>query len=161
MVRLLELEELPIRVTARGEWLHGDVPLHPRVQRLFAANVVPHADSTYSVKLGYFEHPLTVADTPYQVRRLDITEERGEVVRVVLSISDGREDELAAATLMQDADNVLYCRIVRHGLWVPCRFSPAQYHELVLASQRDDDLRLYIGGKPFDLAPYSREVLRR
>ncbi len=156
MARLLELEELPIRVTSRGEWLHGDRPLHPRVRELFQKNVVPRADGSYLVKLGPAEQVLEVDDTAYFVTRLTTAlGADGRLAAVRLWISDGACEALDGATLMQSPDNVLYCRLRRHGLSVPCRFTPAQYHELALhAEEAAAGMRLAMGEVDFGFAPY-------
>jgi hypothetical protein len=157
MVRLLELEELPIRVTARGEWLHGTTPLHPRVAELFQRNVVPRADGTYVVKLGRNEQVLEVHDTPYAVRRCDPVVRGDRLESIGIVVSDGRSDEVRGATLMQAADNTFYCRIARGDLWVPCRFTPGQYHALALVAEPELDgstPMLVMGGRRFAIGPF-------
>jgi hypothetical protein len=150
MVELKELDELPIRVTARGEWLHGDRPLHPRVAALFQKSVA-YDGSAYLLRLQRWTSPLVVDDTAYFVRTL-----RG----LELQLSDGVTEPLDASTLMQSADNVLYCRVQRAGWALPCRFTAQQYHELALALANDAGA-FVIDGRAWPLAPYDRRPLLR
>jgi hypothetical protein len=156
MAHLLELEHLPIRLTARGEWLHGTVPLHPRVAELFARHVVPEPDGNYRIELGKARHPLDVEDTAYAVRRLDLRGDANNLENVWLWLSDATDGPLDPSTLMQSADNVLYCRIIRNNLAVPVRFTPQQYHTLGLhVTHRDGHYALAMGGRYWPIAPYS------
>lgn len=157
MAKWFLLEDLPIRVTARGDWLHGDEPLHPRVADLFARHVLPSPDGTYAIALGMARQPLVVTDTPYRVRRLRLgLDAAGALQEVRLHLSDGQEEVLDPSTLMQSADNALYCRITRHGLRVPCKLAPGQYHELALhAEVEGETARLRLGGKSYGFAPFS------
>ena len=74
MADLAILDEKPIRVTADGRWLHGDDPLHPRVEALFKRSVVPTADG-WILEVGDQRAELQVADTPFAVTTLDLEEE--------------------------------------------------------------------------------------
>ncbi len=133
MAQVFITDDLPIRVTARGVWLHGTEPLHPRVQTLFARNIFPTSQGHYRVQLGHAKADLEVDDTPYFARsvalRLDV---HGKLVGVNLLLSDESEEDLHLDTLMQSRDNVFYCRILRHDWWVPCRWTPGQYHSLAM-----------------------------
>ena len=155
MAYLLELPELPIRVNGRGEWLHGDQPLHPRVATLFARHVVPTPEGAYFIQIGAQRQPLEVVDTPYWVRACHV-DAPGEALRAVkLRISDGAEELLDPTTLMQSEDNVLYCRVQRSHLLVPCRFTPAQYHTLALYMETEGEgFVLPVGAQRHALAPF-------
>jgi hypothetical protein len=140
MATWFELPDLPIRVTAQGLWLHGDEPLHPRVETLFASHVVPTPDGAFYIQLGYARQRIEVADTPYIVRSVDATDDpSGQLSHVDLLLSDGARERLDPATLSQNTDNVLYCHLQRHGVRVRCRFTPAQYHALALRMETEDD----------------------
>jgi hypothetical protein len=79
---------------------------------------------------------------------------------VTLTLSDGAQEALDAATLMQAADNVLYCRLTRHGLRVPCRFTSAQYHTLAwFAEVADERGYLRLDGTLWPLNPYDPRPL--
>jgi hypothetical protein len=162
MAQWFLLEDLPIRIDARGAWLHGDEPLHPRVAELFARNVRPTHDGRYQVVLGQARQTIVVEDTPFRVKSMYLQEDRaGGLTAVRLSLSDGTEEALNPATLMQSSDHVLYCRIVRDGLSVPCRFAPGQYHSLALHAELDDDDKAYVqvGGARWPLGPYDGRTL--
>jgi hypothetical protein len=170
MPQYFELPNLPIRITARGDWLHGDEPLHPRVAVLFAKNVVPRLNGTYDVVLGHAKQTLQVQDTAYFVRSIAPQRSaRGDgLACVTLWLSDGTTEKLQPETLMQSPQQVLYCRLVRHGLWVPCRFLPQQYHSLMLhacerqmqapvpgsAAAQQAQFVLPVGNRDYDLKPY-------
>ena len=155
MAKLLILPDLPICVTARGEWLHGDTPLHPRVAKLFARHVVPLADGGYEVRLGPMTHQrLEVADTAFFVLSITQHVEAGRLTGVTLTLSDAATEALDPTTLRQSAANVLYCDVQRHGMRVPCRFTAAQYHALALHAEMDGDVGyLPIGHERYKIAP--------
>jgi hypothetical protein len=140
--------------------LHGTRPLHPRVADLFARNVVPRPDGSYIIKLGKNEHPLEVVDTPYHARHIDVDEKAGSLERLTVHVSDGVSDEVRGEGLMQAEDNALYCRVARHGLWVPCRLSPAQYHAVALFAQLEDGHAvLPLGGRRYRFGPWNPQPL--
>ena len=163
MAQWFEIREHPIRITARGRWLHGDQPLHPRVEALFARHLTVTGDGSYAIALGFRRHPLQVDDAAFFVRSTRITcDRRGRIERVLLQLSDSSEEELDGATLMQAADNVLYCRIERDGMSVPCRFSPAQYHELALFAEPTDDAPcFFVAGETWTIAPYNPKPISK
>jgi hypothetical protein len=138
MAEWFELDELPIRLNARGEWFHGDRELHPRVAQLFARNLVPQADGTYQIVLGFNRQVVVVEDAAFFVRSVSCVPEDGPLERVEMLVSDERTEVLDPATLIQSPSNVLYAQIERGGRQVPCRFSPATYHTLALHFEMDD-----------------------
>jgi hypothetical protein len=170
MPQYFELPDLPIRITARGEWLHGGEPLHPRVAILFSKNVVPRLGGTYDIVLGHAKQSLQVDDTAYFVRSVSpqLRAADGGLASVTVALSDGTTEQLRPETLMQSAQQVLYCRLVRHGLWVPCRFMPQQYHSLMLhacvrgpeaavptsAAALQAQVVLPVAGRDYGLQPY-------
>ncbi len=159
MARTVEIEHLPVRVTERGRWLHGGTPLHPRVSKLFARSIVPHEDGRYSIVLRGDEEVIEVEDTAFFVESMSLSErDDGLLDSVLLRISDGREEPLDPRTLMISAGSVLYARVIRHGLSVPCRFPPSLYHRLALhvEEDRDDGFVLPLGGKRWPIGPYNR-----
>lgn len=159
MATWFELPDLPIRITARGAWLHGDQPLHPRVAKLFARNVVPHADGSYFVQLGYARQQLVVEDTAFFVTSLRTVTNKSTITKVTLQLSDGMLEDLQPATLMQSSDNVFYCRLSRHNLSVPCRFTPGQYHELALHAETEgSSIVLPIGSSKWPIRPYAAKI---
>lgn len=157
MAQLLEIEALPIRVTAQGQWLHGNVPLHPRVADLFARHVVPVADGHYKIQLGYAQQAIEVADTAFSIRQLHLekdTEQRLCALEVL--VSDGQTERLEAPTLLQSTDNILYCLLLRHAMRVPARFTASQYHELAeyIVQQPHGAYALAMRQGTFVLEPY-------
>ena len=139
MVGLAILEDAPIRVTADGRWLHGDQPLHPRVEALFKRSVVPAADGSYRLVVGAQQAELEVADTAFAVTTLELSEAEGELCAVRLTISDGAEELLDPDSLEAAPDHTLTCHIVRHGVRVRCRIPPRHYYPLALRMEMDGD----------------------
>jgi hypothetical protein len=147
-----------IRVNTRNEWLHGEDLINANVSALFARHIEVQTDGTYAVKMGDACQRIEVDDTPFWVTlavpHLDANE---KIASIMLKVSDGQHEMLDPTTLMQSADNVLYCRIKRGPFKVPCRFAPHQYHELALHAQNDGDGYYFnLGGTRYAIAPYDR-----
>ena len=134
------IDDLPIRVTAEGRWLHGDEELHPKVARLFARYVVPKPDGEYHLELGPQKALLVVSDTAYFVRTLDLkVDSSGNLLAVELLLSDGELEELDPTTMMMSGDDVLYCKLRREGLDVPCRFSQEQAYSVISLAELEGE----------------------
>ncbi|MEL6546858.1 MAG: hypothetical protein AAFQ82_19690, partial [Myxococcota bacterium] len=147
MAQMVSFDNAPIRITARGEWVQNDEPLHPRVVKLFSKALVATLDGRYFIQLGFQRYELEVEDTAYFVHSIELERDpAGRLSRVVLGISDGRTEVLRGDSLMQGVDNEFYCRIIRGELGVPCRFPPRHYHTLGLEMEMDD------GGPYLELA---------
>ncbi|MEO1170969.1 MAG: hypothetical protein AAFX94_02805 [Myxococcota bacterium] len=138
MAQMVSFDNGPIRVNARGEWLQGGEPLHPRVVELFSRHLVPSMDGRVFIQLGFQRYELEIEDTAYFVTAMDIEKDGPRLTQVRLTVSDGREELLRPDSLMQSAENVLYCRVLRRELGVACRFSPSLYHTLALEMDEDD-----------------------
>lgn len=161
MADIFLLPEQPIRLNSRNEWLHGDDPIGPRVANLFARHIEVQEDGSYAVRLGAQRQAIDVADAPIVVLRLQC-QPTGEApgARWLLHLSDGHSEALDPSTLMQSADNVLYCRVRRGEFWLPCRFAPQQYHTLALSAEIDEGgFFLPVAGGRYRLAPYDRRPL--
>lgn len=159
MARFVELEHLPIRLTERGRWLHGETPVHPRVAVLFSRHIVPQADGRYYIVLGGNEEAVEVDDAAFFVETMNLLEADGDLERVDIRISDGKEETLDPSSLMISNENVLYARVDRNGFSVPCRFPPSLYHRLALKVEENPDggFFLPVGGRSYPLKPYVRE----
>jgi hypothetical protein len=162
MPDVFTLPTAPIRINTRNEWLHGEDLIHPRVASLFCRHIEVQKDGTYAVHLGEGKQGIDVDDTAYWVRHMAVVSGPHNTVEAIdITVSDGRTERVDAASLMQSADNVLYCRIQRGGYSVPCRFSPQQYHVLALDAARDDaGAYLEVGGHKYHLAAYHRAPVR-
>lgn len=158
MSYLIELPDLPIRITDRGDWLHGNEPLHPRAVKLFEKHIVA-SEEGYGLRIGFSTAPLEVADTAYFVRSMALyrTADGEGLKKIDIVVSDDSQEELEPSTLMQSETNVLYCRVLRSGLWVPCRFPPHHYHALALHAEMDErGAYLPVNGRHWYLQPYDR-----
>lgn len=154
MAIVLEIPDLPIRVTARGAWLHGEEAMHPRVARLFAQCVVP-TDRGYELHVGNSRAPIEVADTAFFVEQVHLPAREGPPEALELTLSDGKRERLDPTTLMQGPDHALYCRITRAGFSVPARFPPGLYHRLAdLLVPRGAGFALHLAGGDHPIGVY-------
>jgi hypothetical protein len=158
MADVFMLPTAPIRVNTRNEWLHGEDLINARVAHLFAKSVQVQDDGSYAVCVGRESQSILVDDTPFWVTTLSLEPgDGGPIERVQLTLSDGQHEDLDPRTLMQSADNTLYCRIVRQGFEVPCRFSPQQYHALAMHAQgQPGRYVMLMDGRRYPIAPYDR-----
>lgn len=156
MAYLVELEEHPIRVNARGRWFHGGEPLHPKVEALFQRHVTVDEAGNYIIQLEHRRAPLEVEDTPFFVRSIRCHRQGGELSRVELILSDGSREDLNPHTLMQsEDDHAFYCQITRGGCLVPCRLGTQHYHELAWDMAYEGERAvLHLGGGSYPIATY-------
>lgn len=146
--------------------MHGDDRIIPRVAELFAKNIVVKPDGQYLVKIENYAAPIEIVDTAFFVRSLDVKLDRAAIAGVAISVSDGSERELDGASLMQNDDNVLYCRVpcraligeaIDGTLSVPCRFPPSLYHALALHAELEDGRGVItIAGTKYGFGAYQR-----
>ena len=162
MAHLLEIETFPIVLNAQGQWSHGGKPLHPRVEKLFRESVRVNADGSYRIELGRNQSNIEVADVAFFVTAVELVlDERGELQRAELTLSDGSSEALNPRTLMQSSDNVFYCVIERDSFLVPCRLQRTPYHELALFTEiLDDGPVLRMSGSAFAISPFERAPKR-
>lgn len=165
MAQWFALQDAPLRLTARGHWLHGDDVLPPKLAHLFSQHVEPTGPDAWQVRLGYERAPVAVDDAGFWVRRQELVVRAGVLVDVTLWLSDGAQERLDPRTLMQAKDWTFYCAVVRNGFCAPCRFQPAHYHELAHhidpAGDKDDARTSYLlrlGTKRYGIGSYAREV---
>ena len=114
----------------------------------------PNLNGDYALHVGQQTAPLLTSDTAYFVRTMDVkTDNAGKLSSLGLTLSDGKEELLNPATMMIGEDSVLYCRIQRHGLMVPCRFMPQHaYTVLSYVTEESDAPRLEMGGQTYEIA---------
>ena len=100
--------ESTIVLDAAGRFWHEGEPVeHRGMREAFAAWVMRHPDDgRYVLCNGYDWSYFRVEDVAFFVRGL-----RSEGGALVLSLSDGTEEELAPATLRVGAAGALYCSI--------------------------------------------------
>ena len=157
---MLLIDDLPIRISPDGRWLHGDEDLHPKVAVLFSKCLIPMENGEYELRVGQQKAPVLVSDVGFFVRSMTVQkDDQGQVISVLLKVSDQLSEQLKPASLMMSEDNCLYCRIERHGMRVPCKFTPSQYYELALLAEMEGEAAwLEVGDQryqinlPFDSA---------
>ena len=157
MPPLLLIDDLPIRVSADGRWLHGDEGLHPKVAVLFSKCLIPKENGEYELQVGQQRAPVLVSDVGFFVRSIVLNQDAtGQLESVKIKICDQVEETLNPESLMMSDDNSLYCRIERHGMNVPCKFLPGQYYELALLAELEEDVAwLDVQGQRYRLnCPY-------
>lgn len=130
MAQQQAVDEGTIRITPDGAWLHDDSPVAEPVAALFCRHVTLAEGGDYVIEWQKQRHVVAVDDAAFFVRQADVVADDSGLQRVELTLSDGSREALRPETLMQSADNVLYCRIERNGYSVPCRFDRSQYHSL-------------------------------
>lgn len=118
--------ESSIVLDAAGRFWHEGEPVEHRGMRdAFAAWVGRHPDDgRYVLCNGYDWSYFRVEDVPFFVRGL-----RAERGALVLSLSDGTEEELAPGTLRAGAGGALYCTI-KQGTF-EAKFTPTAQTALV------------------------------
>ena len=111
--------ESTIVLDAAGRFWHdGELVEHRGMRDAFATWVRRHPDDgRYVLCNGYDWSYLRVEDVGFFVR--GVRSERGSLV---LSLSDGTDEELAPATLRAGPDGALYCAI-KHGAF-EAKFTP-------------------------------------
>jgi hypothetical protein len=110
--------ETRIRRDAHGRWFDGPDPItHPLLTRAFDAWIDVAEDGRFCLKNDINWAYVAIEGAPIFVRSAAIAGDR-----VVLSLSDGREEELDPTTLRQDRGGVLYCDV--RGGRLPARFDP-------------------------------------
>jgi hypothetical protein len=161
----VEFSTDPIRLTAQGVWMHGEDRIIPRVAELFSKNLVVRPDGQYLVKIESYAAPVQTVDTAFFVRSLNVKVDGAAITGVVIDVSDGSERELDGASLMQNDDNVLYCRVpcralvgdaIQGFLSVPCRFPPSLYHALALHAELEGGRGVItIAGRKYGFGAYN------
>ena len=153
MPSLLVIDDLPIRISADGRWLHGDEDLHPKVAILFAKCLIPKENGEYELQVGQQKAPVLVSDVGFFVRAMTFqNDDQGQLHSVLLKVSAQCEEPLELRSLMMSEDNCLYCRIERHGMSVPCKFTPAQYYELALLAEMEEEAAwLEVGNQRYQI----------
>ena len=108
-----------------GRWFHEGVEItHRLTLELFSRSLQPDPAGGYKLVVGVEWAPVRVEDTPYVVRQVTIAADRA-----MLHLSDGTDEELIAATLRQNEDNVLYCDVKEARF--PARFLRPAYYQLM------------------------------
>ena len=108
-----------------GRWFHEGVEItHRLTLDLFSRSLQPDPAGGWRLVVGLEWAPVRVEDTAYTIKRVDLEGERAR-----LHLSDGTVEELAEATLRQNADHVLYCDVKECRF--PARFLRPSYYQLM------------------------------
>ncbi|MBT6490246.1 MAG: DUF1285 domain-containing protein, partial [Deltaproteobacteria bacterium] len=100
MPSLLIIDDLPIRVTNDGRWVHGDEALHPKVAILFAKCLIPQENGEWELQVGQQKSAVLVSDAGFFVRAIRVVAgEQGDIQEVRIKISDDTEEMLDLGTM--------------------------------------------------------------
>ncbi len=131
-----------IKLDREGRWFHDGVEItHGRTLDLFNRSIERDPEGGYRLSVGLEYAPIDVEDTPYFVRRVDLTEEGA-----ALRLSDGTDEALDPATLRVGGANVLYCAV--KGGEFPAKFlRPAYYQLMERLEETGDGYGVRLGGE--------------
>ena len=133
-------------------WHEGERVLHRGMQRAFSCWIARHPDDgRYVLSNGYDWSYFRVDDVPFFVNGV-----LGKADRLMLSLSDGSEEELSPETLRTGAREAIYCRV--KGQRFDARFSPSAQASLVayVATTPEGELGLQIGAEVYPIAGAGR-----
>ncbi len=132
-----------IRLDKEGRWFHDGVEItHKLTRDLFSRNIKRDPSSGgYILEIGSEWSPVTVEDTPFMVRRVDVNGERA-----IAFLNDNTREDLDLGSLRVGGGNVLYCD-VKDGLY-PARFlRPAYYQLMQRLTETETGYAVKVGGR--------------
>ncbi|NOZ85397.1 MAG: DUF1285 domain-containing protein [Deltaproteobacteria bacterium] len=147
-----DIPDYGIRLDKNGRFWHKGAPVtNPKVHELFSRSLKRLDNGTYTLCIGPDSCIIEIEDTPYVVRRLNVTKAGGDgPLTVMIELSDGTKEELDPATLSISRDNVLYCEV--KGGEHSARFDRPPYMALAeYVVQTGRGFALQIGDKLFKI----------
>ncbi len=147
-------DETGIFVDREGDWFYGERPIFRKeILETFYDCLRLLEDGRYVLEWQGRLHPITVADTPFVITRVDRITNGAAEAHVLLTLKHLKETELLdPATLWVGPDNVLYCR-VRRGRF-PARFSRPAYYQVAqwIEPVDEDRFALRLGDRLYPIA---------
>lgn len=147
-------DETGISVDREGDWFYGERPIFRKeILETFYACLRLLDDGRYVLEWHGRLHPITVADTPFVITRVDRVTNGAAQAHIQLTFKHLQETEpLDPSTLWVGPENVLYCR-VRHGRF-PARFSRPAYYQVAqwIEPMDDDRFALRLGDRLYPIA---------
>ena len=124
--RMLQRTDLgEIRLDREGHWFHRGEPfLNDKLISLFNRSIRPLQGGGYAVVIGKDVYPVTVDDTAYFVRSIDVTRTPPRI-----ELSDGTQEQLLVDSLVYDERGGLYC-MVKQGRY-RAKFSRTLWHSMM------------------------------
>jgi len=136
-----------IHIDWEGIWRYRGAEMHRKDIVRDLAGFLRKTEKGYCLDIPGIDYAdIEVEDTPLVVVSVD-RQKTGEGERIILLLSDGREEMLNLHTLTISSENVLYCTI-REGK-LPCRFLRKSYYQLTRYLEYDetvDQYFLYLNG---------------
>src|SRR5438552_19210883 len=91
-----------------GNWYSDEERIdNPRIALLFSQSIKRNADGSYYLQVGDERALITVEDTPYVVKSIDGSRDRGFRIK----LNDNETEPLDASSFEIGNENVLYCRV--------------------------------------------------
>lgn len=147
-------DETGIYVDREGDWFYGERPIFRKeILETFYACLRLLDDGRYVLEWQGRLHPITVADTPFVITRVDRITNGAAEAHILLTFKHLEETEpLDPSTLWVGPENVLYCR-VRRGRF-PARFSRPAYYQVAqwIEPVDDDRFALRLGDRLYPIA---------
>lgn len=147
-------EETGISVDQEGEWFYGERPIFRKeILETFYECLRLLEDGRYALEWQGRLHPITVADTPFVITRVDRVTNGAAEAHILLTLKHLKDTEpLDPSSLWVGRDNVLYCR-VRRGRF-PARFSRPAYYQVAqwIEPVDDDRFALRLGERLYPIA---------
>lgn len=157
-------DETGIFVDREGDWFYGERPIFRKeILETFYDCLRLLEDGHYVLEWQGRLYPITVADTPFVIARVDRVTNGAAEAHVLLTLKHLKETEpLDPTTLWVGPDNVLYCR-VRRGRF-PARFSRPAYYQVAqwIEPVDDDRFALRLGDRLYPIAqPMENEACQK
>ncbi len=138
-----EINDLPpclIYIDKEGLWHHDGVEMIRRdFIRLFYQNMEMGPQGQYIILWGGKRCYVDVEDTAFVVWNVRYQDDaEGRDSRVVLSLSDDSQEDLAPESLYVGEENVMYCKVKDSTF--PARFNRAAYYQLATHIEEENDI---------------------
>jgi hypothetical protein len=135
-----------------GRWFHDGVEItHKLTADLFSRSIKRDENGQYVLEVGKEWAPVEVEDTPFMIRRVDVTEDG-----VHATLNEGSEEELDLSTLSISDENVLYCD-VKNGEYPARFFRPAYYQLMHYLAETEDGFVVTINGRDWPIKNSERQ----
>jgi len=131
-----------------GNWYSDEDRIdNARIALLFSRSIKRNPDGSYFLQVGDERASITVEDTPYVVKSIDGSPQRGFVIK----LNDDETEPLDPSTLEIGSDNVLYCQA--RNKTFRARFLRPAYYELsrYFEPDRTGGFSISVGGKRYQI----------
>ena len=118
--------------------------------RIFYENMEMDLEGGYVILWGGKRCYVDVEDTAFVVWDVRYQEDDGSNSRIVLSLSDDSEEDLAPDSLYVGEKNVMYCRVKDSAF--PARFNRAAYYQLATRIEgKNNRYYLPLNGRKYEI----------